>query len=65
MDAERMERLIAARKSPQHARRLSAAAAERLVARAMSSKRDPLGAIQKDRVMRLAEEALRGRKRRS
>ena len=65
MDADRIERLIAARKSRHDARRFTAAAAERLVARAMSSRRESLGVAQKDRIIRLADEVVRGGKRRT
>ena len=65
MDTDRIERLIAARKSRHDATRLTAAAAERLVARAMSSRRRSFGVAQKDRIIRLANEVVRGGKRRT
>jgi hypothetical protein len=63
MDTDRIQRLIAARKSRHDARRLTAAAAERLVARATSSRRPSFGVAQKDRIIRLASEVVRGGKR--
>ena len=65
MDADRIERLIAARKSRHGASRFNLAAAEQLVARAMSSRRKSFGVAQKDRIIRLANELARGGKRRT
>jgi hypothetical protein len=59
MDADRIEWLIAARKSRRDVRPLTTAAAERLVARTLSSRRASLGRAQKDRAMELASEVLR------
>jgi hypothetical protein len=65
MDGDRIERLIAARKSRKNVRSLTTAAAEQLVARAMSSRRGSPGLAQKDRVMGLASEVLRRGKRKT
>jgi hypothetical protein len=65
MDADRIERLIAARKSRQDVRRITSAAAERLLARAKASRRASLGRAQKDRAIELASDVLRRGDRRT